>query len=57
MSEIVSSKKMDFQKFKGIKRPVVLCNPRTIDEAAIVKAGYKRLYALNLTIPIINSIE
>ena len=47
MGEIISSNKIDIYKCKEIKLPVVLCNPQTVDEAAIADAGYRRC-AFNL---------
>lgn len=46
MGKIVSGKKMDILKYKNSRCPIILCNQQTIDEQAIVDAGYQR-FALN----------
>lgn len=46
MGEIVSGKRMGISKYKNSLFPIVLCNQKTIDEQAIVDAGYQRC-ALN----------
>lgn len=42
MGIIVSGKRMGISKYKDSQLPVVLCNQKTIDEQAIVAAGYQR---------------